>query len=276
MESFSISSAFPYIGNNLFFPKPLGRLNFNITGKDASQYRKSLKKVKFIEFSLWNDLICGQAIVATNERQISKPFLYDKYDKDTKIIDAYKAQVNQRVQVQRDEVGDASPFYFEWTYFDKRCGLFFITDAKGSLLDEVTSLFKELGENGIGTDRSVGGGHFSIEVSSIEIDEPNDSNARLLLSSYIPNKEEMPFLNLSESRYEISQRGGYIAGSNIEVLRHLRKRSIYMFNTGSVIKTDTPLIGKIVDLRPTWNDEKMHCVLRSGKALSIKIKDISL
>jgi hypothetical protein len=63
-----------------------------------------------------------------------------------------------------------------------------------------------------------------------------------------------------------------MAGSQDESLRHLRKRSIYVFDTGSVFRTTLPLKGKVVDLKPEWNDPRMHTVYRSRKPFFIPIK----
>ena len=38
-----------------------------------------------------------------------------------------------------------------------------------------------------------------------------------------------------------------------------------MFNVGSVFASTQSIVGKVVDLKPEWNDDKMHPVFRSGK-----------
>ena len=38
-----------------------------------------------------------------------------------------------------------------------------------------------------------------------------------------------------------------------------------MFNVGSVFYTTGSLKGKVVDLKPYWNDARLHPVFRSGK-----------
>ena len=63
-----------------------------------------------------------------------------------------------------------------------------------------------------------------------------------------------------------------MAGSAEEALGHLRKKSIYMFNAGSVFNTTNQLMGKVVDLHPKWNDERMHPVFRSGKPFYLPVK----
>lgn len=50
------------------------------------------------------------------------------------------------------------------------------------------------------------------------------------------------------------------------------EKSVYMFNVGSTFCTTNPLEGKVVDLRPKWNDNRMHPVFRSGKPFVVPIK----
>jgi len=90
---------------------------------------------------------------------------------------------------------------------------------------------------------------------------------------YSPTEDEFHGLLDGNPRYSLLLRGGYMAGSSIPRFQHLRKKSIYAFSEGSVFFTTKELTGKIADLRPDWDDPKMHPVYRSGLAFSIKIKD---
>ena len=102
----------------------------------------------------------------------------------------YKSIIHQRVAVPRVDEQDAEPFFFDWTFFDKEAGLYCLTDAQGKLLDELIHLFEILGENGIGTDKNIGGGKFIVDKASISLpDEKSDTY--MLLSLYIPQEEEM-------------------------------------------------------------------------------------
>ena len=64
-----------------------------------------------------------------------------------------------------------------------------------------------------------------------------------------------------------------MAGSQENDFWHLRKKSIYMFGIGSVLKTTDMLKGKIVDLSPVdYSDNRMHPVYRSGKPFVVPVK----
>lgn len=267
MSSFVLSSAFPYSGNSYFLPKPMGKLNIKVQDKEEHDYRKKLKSIRFIEHSIFVSLAKGQC------EEIEEKVIQGSFIVDAKVEwkQPYMNQVNQRVSVPRDG-GNATPFFFDWKYFNDNAGLYCIIDATNELFNEILSLFGQLGEAGLGTDKNVGGGKFDVEADKIELPTVTDANATMLLSLYLPTKEEMDGLQLEQSKYSLMLRGGYMAGSDIETFRHLWKKSIYMFDVGSVFSTSQQLKGKIADLSPDWNDERMHPVYRSGKPFCLPVK----
>lgn len=267
LDSFVVSSAFPYVNDCLFLPKPQGKISVEVSGKEEHEYRKKLKKIKFIERSLWQELITGKTVKVSLD-QIQGEYLLPANVKD--FLKPMQSQLNQRVSVPRDN-DEAQPFFFDWTYFRENAGLFFLVKAGDDIIEELKFLLEMLGETGIGTDKNVGGGKFEVEKSNIRMDIPENPNATLLLSTYIPTEEELPKLQLPDSKYELIRRDGYLAGSSETDFRHLRKKAVYMFNVGSVFKTTTAIQGKIVDLRPDWNDERMHPIYRSGKPFVVPV-----
>lgn len=264
LDDLVISSAFPFFGDILFLPKAHCRIRIT---KEV-ECRKKLKHVSFIEASLWMKMAQG-AILSLDDVAIDGVFMYPKGCDCGKIS---CAQTMQRVKVYADAEKDAEPFFFEWNYFDKEAGLYFMTTAEGKQLERIVSLMEQLGDTGLGTDKNVGGGKFDVEVSHIKVDDIQEANARMLLSMYIPGDDELEYLNLDQSFYSIQRRGGFAAGSTIPELRHLRKKNVYMFDEGSVFMTTSELKGNVVDLRPDWNNPEMHPMYRSGKPFSLPYK----
>jgi len=268
LQSFSLSSAFPFWDKIYFLPKARGKINVKVSLKKEHEYRKQLKRIKYIDVPLWSELMHGDELIV-EASQLQGDFLVnEKADFDT----PYKSLVNQRVSVSREDNEDADPFFFNWTFFNKKAGLYCLTDACDEKFEELLNLFRLLGEAGLGTDRNSGGGKFEVEPATLELPEIPDANQTMLLSLYIPTEDEMPKLNLKTANYELLLRGGYMAGSSEEAFRHLRKRSVYMFSTGSLFPTTEPLTGKIVDLAPAWNDDRIHPVYRSGRPFYYPIK----
>lgn len=271
MGSFALSSAFPYVGNCYFLPRGCGKVNVNFNDCDEYISRKKLKSIRYIDTRIWTELASGKSV------ELSKNNLKDGFlmaDKDTENFSKpYKSIVTQRVTVPRQAGADAEPFFFDWTFFNKDAGLYCLTDAEGAKLKEVVSLFELLGEQGIGTDKYVGGGKFSVETSTIEFPNMPETNTLMCLSLYIPHENDMEVIDLKSSHFELSQRGGYISGSCDTDVWHLRKKAIYMFGVGSVfrLKESNALKGKVVDLRPN-SFKDLHPVYRGGKPFVLPVK----
>ena len=271
LNSVRLSSAFPFFRDHLFLPVPKGRLSIEVEGEEPHLYRKMLKKVKFMDLPLWKRMNAGETITV-GRSQICGDFVISSAKDLPRQI--YKSYVSERVCVPREDAHDSEPFFFEWKFFEKEGGLFILTDATGDKLEKLLILMKALGQQGLGTDKSVGGGKFGVEPSgTITIDEDDSSNSVMLLSLYLPTQEELSHIDMESSRYSLLLRGGFMAGSQEENFRHLRKKSVYMIDVGSVLHTNIPLEGKVVDLRPEWNDPDMHPVYRSGRPISIPIKE---
>lgn len=276
LQSFALSSAFPYYDNHYFLPKMCAKLNVTVKGRTDAEYRKRLKKIKYIEEKLWLTLASTSDIVEVDKNQIQGKFLLDvPIEQFTSPIESC---VMQRVKVPRADETQSEPFFFEWNYVNndtehhKEGGLYCLLQADAQVTDEVVSLFDALGKSGIGSDKSVGGGCFSVETEQTKVSSIPNSNSTVVLSMYIPTENEIKGMPLQKSQYEIVRRGGFMAGSTEERFHHLRKKSIYMLGCGSIFPTTKPLTGKVVNLAPSWNDPDMHPVYRGGCPFCVTIK----
>ncbi len=154
-------------------------------------------------------------------------------------------------------------------YFEQNAGLYFILqEDEPGITGRIFSCLKFLEDHGLGTDRSVGHGFFKYDESTLELYEAENPNAVITLGLYCPLKEELQSEILEKSRWRLMERGGYMSGSIYPKFRHLRKKKVYMFTEGSMFHTPS-LKGKIVDLRPEWNDPDMHPVWRDGRPLCV-------
>lgn len=264
LQSFKLSSAFPFYKDELYLPKPQGRINLGI----EERYRKKLKKIKYIEKSIFESYyLKGDAV------SIEKEQLYGDLVSKTVISEEdapYKKHEVERVAIPKEEGKDSVPYFFELKYFSSDAGLYCITDAKDEKYDELLDLFAKLGREGIGSDRNVGCGHFDVERGTIDIIDI-ESPMKLMLSMYIPTEEELQNIDLENSVYQLLLRGGYMAGHSDEQSRHYLKKAVYMFGSSSMLYSDIPLEGRIVDLSNNLPLKNSHKIYRSGRALCIPI-----
>lgn len=266
MESYRVSSAFPFVPTGIFVPKPQIKVNLQFKGGNTYVQNKRLKKVEFIDRAIFSKLAQGD-VVEVEEGQLSGngKFLYSGKDQ----ILPYQDEVMQRVVVPRAG-GDATPFYFERRFFNSGCGLYFIYEVNSEFEKSFVSALKWLSQTGFGTDKSVGNGLFEIEFSNIEFPDIEQAKRIMTLSLFCPQKDEINRDILSDSIYSLVQRGGFIAGTTHDSFRHLRKKSIYMFTEGSLFNSNH-LIGKIENVRPSWNDDQLHPVYRDGRAFCLPV-----
>ncbi len=269
LESLRVSSAFPFYNNHYFFPKPMLKLNLEINGQDEHLQNKSLKKLEYLEQPVFEKIIAGKQLTVT-ENQFSENKKYLWADKPV-VQRILKTEVQQRVTVPRDGQGDSVPYYVERLFFSEGAGLFFLLEAESEqILKETEVALKYLEDTGLGTDRTVGNGFFESEVTSLQFSVPEAGSCSMTLSLFCPHKEELAGLLAGEPAYLMEKRGGFIAGASAEQFRHLRKKSVFMFSEGSVFNGNN-LSGKVLNLRPKWDDEKLHPVYRSGIPLSIPV-----
>jgi CRISPR type III-A-associated RAMP protein Csm4 len=268
LAGFQVSSAFPFFGEEYFFPKPLlGGLEI-----DDSEHRKAEKQVAWYGKSWFEKWLNG-----SNER-----FSLGKLSENRRFLSDSKAacethfmrtNVEQRVVVPREGSGeDAEPatFYQERVYFEEGAGLFFLfkigDEAQRMLFDAALRL---LADNGIGTDRTTGNGSFDFEKTEISLPHPTAATRHIALSLFCPKREELDEKTLLASGYQLIQRGGYLASPAEENWTAWRKRSVWMFREGSVFPK--PLSGKWVDLQPSIlkNQQDAHPVWRDGRGFFV-------
>ncbi|MBQ8702269.1 MAG: type III-A CRISPR-associated RAMP protein Csm4 [Prevotella sp.] len=274
---FVISSLFPFFqeqningGKPIYFlPMPLQTTLPQL--KDVSK-AKDVKRVRWVAADLYATILDGTKIF-DNESMVDKirgPFLTEaKLPEGTKNF--IKSQVVQRlVMKDRTGRGDVLPFYFDRITFQDQSGLYFMvefTDNDAKSKERFERALALLSQEGIGSDRSVGYGHFSYKSDSLELFLPDKADHQLSLSVLIPADGDQlkGLLEGDRVAYSFVRRGGWIT---TEGERTLRKNPIYAFLPGSVFHSVGDSPGTIVDLQPTTMG---HPVWRFGKAITLPI-----
>jgi CRISPR-associated protein Csm4 len=266
LDNVRLSSAFPFWQDEFFFPKPQARLPFNISGISEDRQGKPFKKLRFLGKSWFEKAIHAENSTIDNQKHLAqKIFLTER-----KIGTVFKAEVAQRVTIAPDYIEDAKPFYTERTHFGEGAGLFLLAQWSDPVPRRLfQQSFSLLGDLGIGTDRSVGNGFFKPEFSTLSLRVPDNAPAQCSLGLYLPAENELSDNDLEQSAWSIIRRGGYMAGAASHEHITLRKRSVFMFEEGSVFP-NKPLTGKREDLKPAWQGLE-HAVWREGRPVFVPI-----
>lgn len=272
-EQCQISSAFPFLEDQFFFPKLNARM-MPIAEVPGERQGKFLKKLQFLDQHYFEQLLLGIDEPIPQQHLLDKgSYATSAFEQDDTEFSVFELQLSQRVTIAPDQRSDAVPFYAERIHFAERAGLWFMVQLQDdSWLPRIDGLMRLLGDNGIGTDRAVGNGFFDADRSTLELKVPDGASHQTNLSLFCPNQSELSPDLLEASSWQLIKRGGYLAGSHDEATFTLRKRSVFMFQEGSLF-LNRPLVGKRVDLRPSI-EEVQHPVWRDGRAIFLPINPI--
>lgn len=277
----AISSLFPYYQKDeneknavFFLPSPLllPMPKLNDIGK-----AKKVKKVKWLDVSLFEKILVGEELFNNNDGMVSS--VQGDYLTTSSIDkDFIHSQVTQRVQVSRnvndmdkeDDKKNAETFYMDKVFFKGESGLYFIAFGDTTNIDKAMPM---LAMEGIGTDRHVGNGCFEYSKKEIVINLPKEAHHAISLSMFFPESQEQitSMLEGEDVAYDMERRGGWITSPGYN---KIRKNVIYGLTPGSVVKYDinnTIALGKTVDLSPGIPNGPKHPVWRCGKAIFLPI-----
>lgn len=288
LEHLQISSAFPFLGEELFFPKPLIKppiSTFDGQAISALALDKKMRKVKYLGQSLFEKFISGASNISLQQKHflqggslLSESFLDHP---DPFKVNLFNTMQSQRIyhphwgiptydaqgKLVRDESGEiveeeVTPFYMEKLFFQEHAGLYFFIQIKDEAVrDYLKGALRLLSDSGLGTDRNTGYGQFTWSAPQkmqLRIPPIEQSNAWMNLGLYCPKSEDLQEDLLSQSSYQLLKRGGWISSPSNDAFYAYRKKSIYMFGEGGVFPKraafdhdDATLEkGKICDLKP--------------------------
>lgn len=253
-----ISSAFYYVGDKYFLPRPKGE-NFNL--EKISQPKK-LKKIKFVD----EEIVTKN--IAVEEKDIHGQFLSKS---EVQFSNGFEGPVEifERPRAGINRINSKSNlYYFSEVHFAPNCGLWFYLRVGKELKEEILASLKLLADEGLGGDRTYGFGNFEYKIEEVQL--PVVGDKYLLLSPYIPSKND--YTNESKEiakeisdTYELKYRTGYIFGTDQKAKR------VVMFTEGSVFKK--PVRGKILDITPDGFEKTYgYRVYRYGKAFLLPFK----
>lgn len=257
LKNLRLSSAFPYDHQGYWLPKP-----FSFQPKtDNPRERKHLKAIKYLKLSQLESLRNGlppQDLLATDQPDI------------------WEREVTQRVKITRDE--DSEPYYLEKLYAKGNAGLYFIACEENEVdWQNFFYTLTLLGEDGIGLQKGLGNGQFTVTEDSITFEQVDEPTAWLSLSLYRPETHEELNSVLESSYYQIIKRGGWISTPEKEQYLSYRKKSVMFFTEGSVFAFQNKMaknafMGKFDNNLQPADIGLNHPIWRDGRAIFLPIK----
>ena len=263
---FKISSAFPFIGNKLFFPAPLGI--FDKKMEDEKEDLKFWKKLEWIPEETLRSYLKKGVLEDSDYTELKKFFDDSKYFKKNKLNFGFE---EERPRVTVDRVNNSSDEYFHSRdfAFKNNSGLFFLIDFDNEKLKQkFDASLSLLGDNGIGADRSIGKGLFDYTVGKIDFKIASEKDKSLLLSLYFPLQEEIENDLLIYSDYKLKERFGYIGWINSS---GKKRNKIRMLAEGSVLNMKGRLGGSVVKVASVKTGVP-YDVYRNGEGFLLKIE----
>lgn len=243
-----ITDAMPYIGDTMYIPKPMCRIE---TGESDRTLMKEFKKMTYIPIEKTEEYMSGKL----DPKAVNKDF-----------SDFGEEVLNQKVWV--NTYSDNEPYLVGVYKFGVGCGLYFIAQTEN---DEIQTLFDTVMESlqysGLGGKRRSGYGSFRFNVSNLSekfLDLLTcDSDRYMSLSLCMASDIELEGV-LKNASYKLIRRGGFVQ-SDTYANEQSKKRDFFMFSSGAVF--EERFEGDIFDVAISGT----HPVYKYGKPIMIGI-----
>ena len=249
---FSISDAFPYIGERLYVPKPMASVaerSVRAAETGDSRARKANKALKFIPADKLADFLDG-SFDFVNE--------LERFNNGVSFL-------RTKVNLTRETSDDAEPYHVGGYRFAPACGVYFLFDGAY----DVRPLLEQLSYSGLGGKRSSGYGRFTFEICEgfpLRLTEGSGVGKRtMLLSSALPRQDELTDALLEGAKYHLVRKGGFVQSAN-HAPTPRKKRSMWLFAPGSVF--ERCFEGDVFDVNATSG---AHPVYRYARAMWMEV-----
>lgn len=277
---FLLTSLFPYAGKIYLFPRPFALQSTDEGQLPAKLRPKDLKKVQYVSEGLYRRLITGLSLAdeAGQAERLSGGKIW-LLPEEKKLLpenlpegQIWKEEKRPRVTVGRI-LGNSNLFHVGGVHFAQECGLWFgvqwrTTDS--DIQNLFALLLNDLGDAGMGAERSSGYGRASFKVAgSLELPDPQ-GKMWTSLSRYLPRSEETAALLHPQAAYQIQVVSGWLDSPQKPAQR---RRTVRMLAEGAVLGAlPSSPYGAVVDVRPSYRTNKDplgHPVYRCGLALAV-------
>ena len=174
-------------------------------------------------------------------------------------------------------IGEDTELYnVEVFRFNKDSGLYFIVQLPEKWQEKFENVLESLSLTGIGGKKSAGYGQFEVgelktkdfKADMIFLDtslkKSTNTGRYLLLSSYLPQKDEIEKIKNKENGYQLIKRSGFVNSPKYSENPQKRKQ-VYMISSGAVLNFKPA--GRLADLKLHGN----HSIYRMGKPIAIGV-----
>lgn len=277
---FLLTSLFPFAGGVRFFPVPLAAALPDDKPLPKEIRPKDLKRAQFVSESLYRQLLTGKTLVEIEPgtvklhggklwlTQAESQKLPESVQKEQKL---WVVEKRPRVTVERG-TNAGTLFHTGTVHFNQNCGLWFGVQWLNVVEKaRFERLLYDLGEAGLGAERSVGYGKGKFApTGTLELPDPRAMWTTL--SRYLPRQEEMLVFNGKRTAWRIETVGGWLDSPQ---KRGQRRRALNFVQEGGTFSLPDglhPPFGRVEDAAPHYpNGEKPvpHPVWRCGLAVAV-------
>lgn len=258
--SFQVSSTFPYRGEHYFLPLTPDHRGL-VTAPGDPLYKR-LKKVRWVESTLWNRLSAGETL-KVEAAQVSRCGYCLLAEGDDAAGAVLRQSLEQHVAVDSLHRDDPRPYLVSRVFTASDGGLYLLYRTRDEAAEaRFRRLLTLLGDQGLGGRRTVGNGLFTVSWERLTLTHPDSPSHYQLVALYRPTADECRSGLFTRAVYRLQERGGCVtdapSGSGV-----VPKRSVVMVSEGSLVPTGNPLTGSVADVRP--HAEFPHAVWRDGR-----------
>lgn len=260
---FVCSSAFPFWEETIFVPRPLAPLP--IEGDD--EFRRNAQRADFLSLKALQKM-SRRTLPQQELTLIAHNRLLVLTSEAQQLGDQDPWTVMRVPRVALDRITSASEiFHVGRLVFAKNSGLYLLVqifDRDSLAAQKLEALFRLMGDEGLGGERSCGYGFFEPEFTEITLDLPQ-TTTKLLLSLYNPkDATELGLLDLSRSAYKLLRRCSWVYSARA---KHKQTRVVNFFAEGSVLQArqheSADVSGRLVEVLQA-GEEIPHSVYRNG------------
>ena len=242
---YHISSVFPAIasGDTLIrlFPKPLG-----IQIDPESQSHKVFKKIKWVDEALFQAWKNGDDLSRlipeySNSDNLKRNGAVWVKDSNISLGTGPLAITDVRTRATVDRGTHATmPFQFVSAWYASDIHFWFYCRFHEEAETRFMSILRLLGDEGLGADRTVGMGNYSVLSSEEERKSDHSETGKWFnLGLYNPDGIEFPEIEWRDSVYQLETRGGWVTGKS------LRRKPLVCVAETSVLQFPSPPKGTI-------------------------------